>query len=114
MTLVFGSIWHFGREHYFMIDAVQPAELERASIMSIVDFTTELMVLLLFDILVYHVWRVHLYNLAQDFARAVRWMEVFSTVADCIFILTFLMHHFGGKCQRTKRWFLLLPSNLRY
>ncbi|GMH93897.1 hypothetical protein TL16_g12751 [Triparma laevis f. inornata] len=105
VTVVFGSIWLFRKEHYFMIDTVEQHELERAFTMSLIDFLTEIVVLLLFDRVVYSVWRVHLYDLAQAFARAIGFYELFGMICGCvIFILTFLMYHFGGDYFMNFEW----------
>eukprot|EP00519_Triparma_laevis_P000844 CAMPEP_0182508240 /NCGR_PEP_ID=MMETSP1321-20130603/24625_1 /TAXON_ID=91990 /ORGANISM="Bolidomonas sp., Strain RCC1657" /LENGTH=964 /DNA_ID=CAMNT_0024714283 /DNA_START=132 /DNA_END=3023 /DNA_ORIENTATION=+ len=105
VTFVFGSIWLFRSSHFFMIDAVKLEELERAFTMSVIDFCTEVVVLLLFDRLVYQVWRVHLYDLAQAFASAIGFYELFGMICGCvIFILTFLMYHFGGDFFMNFEW----------
>ena len=102
---MFGSIWLFRSSHFFMIDAVKLEELERAFTMSVIDFCTEVVVLLLFDRLVYQVWRVHLYDLAQAFASAIGLYELFGMICGCvIFILTFLMYHFGGDFFMNFEW----------
>ena len=95
MTAVTG-IFYFNRFDYYIIDVVSDADFRNAWIMALIDFGGELVVFIILDRMVYRVWKLSLFDLAQAYIRSIGNFEIFSlTCTSTIYIFLFMNYHYG-------------------
>ena len=90
------SIWYFNKTDYFMIDVVSDEGLLNAALMSVSDFFLELFVFIIFERMVYKVWKVSLSDLGQAYIRSIGKAETFCFICGWVFyVMMFMNYHYG-------------------
>jgi hypothetical protein len=93
---VFTAIYYFNRWDYYMIDVASKTAFRNAWLTAGADFATELLVYLVFDRMVYRLWKVSLLDLAQAYIRSIGKFEMYALTSCCVmYIFLFMNYHFG-------------------
>ena len=102
---VFTSAWYFNKPNFYMIDVTTWEELFQGLLTSFLNFLSELIGLLLFDRVVYKVFRVSLIELGVAFVSTVGHLEFFAICAGCTsYILFFMVYHAGSDYYFKFEW----------
>ena len=102
---VFTSAWYFNKPHFFMIDVTTLKELRQGLLTSLFNFLSELVGLLIFDRVVYKVFRVSLIGLGVAFISTVGRIEFFAICAGCtMYTMFFLVYHAGSDYYFKFEW----------
>ena len=102
---VFASAWKFNKLNFYMIDITKWEELRQGLLMSFFNFLSELIGLLIFDRVVYKVFRVSLIGLGITFVSTVGFVEFFSMALGATeYIVFFLVYHAGSDYYFKFEW----------
>ena len=90
------SIWYRNKTDYFMIDVATDEAIRNAGLMSVGDFFLELFVFIIFDRMVYNVWKVSLFDLGQAYIRSIGKAETFCLICwSSMYLFMFMNYHYG-------------------
>ena len=93
---VFSSIWYFNRFDFYLIDVVSEEAVRNAWTMALIDFFSEVIVFVILGRMVYSMWKVSLFDLAQAFIRSIGRFEMFAlTGISIMYIFQVMNYHYG-------------------
>ena len=105
VTGIICSIWYFNRFDYYMIDVATDKAIRNAALMSILDFVLELIVFIIFDRMVFTVWKVSLFDLGQAYIRSIGRAETYFLICGfCCYLFMFMNYHYGCDYFFTFEW----------
>ena len=79
-----------------MIDVASNEAIRNAALMSVLDFFLELAVFIIFDRMIYKVWKVSLFDLGQAYIRLIGKAETFCLVCGfVVYSFMFMNYHYG-------------------
>ena len=106
VMIIYGMVWFFNRNDYYMIDTVSNYSMRNAAIMAAVDCGGELLIFAIFNKIVRGVWKVSLVDLGQAFIRGCIGVTETCCVAIGLIIYLFVSmnYHYGCDYFFTFEW----------
>ena len=96
VTSIVCSIWYFNKQDFYMIDVVSDEALRNAVLMALFDFVSELTAFVIFDRMIYKVWKVSLFDLGQAYIRSIGETETYFLLSGfTMYMFMFMSYHNG-------------------